>query len=309
MLTKKRIKDLEKQGYRIVGNHSAIKVCLWTKKALRNEDTCYKNQFYGIKSWRCIQMTPSFCCDQRCIYCWRDIDFTPTKWNFPIDKPKDIIDGCIKEQIGYLQGFRGNPKTDRKRFIEAQLPLHVAISLTAEPTFYSKLPELIKEIHARGMTTFLVSNGTNPDMLKKLIKNQPTQLYVTLPAPDEETYVKCCKPLIKDSWKKINESLSLLKKFKRSTIRLTLVKGVDMIKPELYALLIKKSKPKFVEAKAYMWVGYSRQRLTIDNMPSHKEIKEFAKEIAKHSGYKIIDEKENSRVVLLMKEDSKDRVY
>ena len=35
-------KDLEKQGYRIVGNHSAIKVCHWTKRAIRGEDVCYK---------------------------------------------------------------------------------------------------------------------------------------------------------------------------------------------------------------------------------------------------------------------------
>ena len=137
-------------------------------------------------------------------------------------------------------------------------------------------------------------------MIKKLLtKSQPTQLYITLPAPDEETYIKCCRPLIKNGWKKINKSLKLLKKFKRNALRLTLVKGINMIKPELYAELIKKYKPKFVEAKAYMWVGYSHSRLEQSNMPFHKEIKDFAKEIAKYSGYRIIDEKKESRVVLL----------
>ncbi len=38
------------------------------------------------------------------------------------------------------------------------------------------------------------------------------------------------------------------------------------------------------------------------------QIKDFSKQIAKHSGYKIIDEKEGSRVVLLMKEDRDDRI-
>ena len=48
-----------------------------------------------------------------------------------------------------------------------------------------------------------------------------------------------------------------------------------------------------------MWVGYSRQRLEIQNMPYHNEVKNFAKELAKLTGYKIIDEKKESRVVLL----------
>ena len=301
-------KDLYNQGYRFVGNHSAVKLCMWTKKALVTDDFCYKQQFYGINSHRCVQMTPSQdVCGNRCVWCWRDIEFTKPNWVGPVDEPKDIIDGCIKEQVRYLQGFRGNKKTKREKFIEAQIPLHFAISLSGEPAFYPKLPELIKELKRRKITSFLVTNGTNPSMLKKLLKNQPTQLYITLPAPDEETYIKCCSPLIKDGWKKINESLSILKKFKRSTIRLTLVKNVNMIKPEKYAELIKKAKPRFLECKSYMWVGHSKQRLELKNMPLHEEIKEFAKEIGKHSGYKIVDEKENSRVVLMMKNINKDR--
>jgi len=74
-----------------------------------------------------------------------------------------------------------------------------------------------------------------------------------------------------------------------------------------YAKLIKKSKPLFVECKGYVFVGASRQRLSIDNMPSHSEIKKFAKEIAEYSGYKIIDEKKESRVCLLAKRDFKGR--
>lgn len=249
MLPKVRRKDLEKQGYRIVGNHSAIKVCLWTKKAIRNEDVCYKCTFYNIKSHRCVQMTPSFVCSHRCLFCWRDIDFTPSKWNFPIDDPKTIIEGCIKEHTKYLRGFGGNPKTNEEKYSQALKPIHFAISLSGEPTFYPKLPELIKELRKRKISSFLVTNGTNPEMLKKLLekKAQPTQLYITLPAPNEETYKKVCKPLIKDGWKKILLSLKLIKEFKRSVIRLTLVKNLNMIKPEKYAELIEKSKPNFLE--------------------------------------------------------------
>ena len=37
--------DLEKQAYRMAGNHSAVKVCGWTKKLIRNEGGCYKLKF------------------------------------------------------------------------------------------------------------------------------------------------------------------------------------------------------------------------------------------------------------------------
>jgi len=304
MIEKEKAKDLYKQGYRIVGNHSAIKVCLWTKKAIRGEDFCYKQQFYDTKTHRCVQMTPALgVCQHRCLWCWRDIEFTKPKWKGKGDNPKFIVDECIKANIKYLQGFGGSKKTDMKKFKEINKPQQFAISLSGEPTIYPKLPELILELKKRKINQFIVTNGTNPSMLRKLLDNktQPTQLYITLAAPDEETYIKCCRPLIKNGWKKINQSLELLKNFKRNVIRLTLVKNLNMKSPKKYAELIKKYKPSFVEAKAYMWVGYSKTRLKQENMPTHKEILDFARKIAEYSGYKIIDKKEESRVVLLSK--------
>jgi tRNA wybutosine-synthesizing protein 1 len=50
---------LEKQQYRIVGNHSAVKICHWTKESIRERGFCYKQQFYGINAHRCLQMTPA----------------------------------------------------------------------------------------------------------------------------------------------------------------------------------------------------------------------------------------------------------
>ncbi len=306
MFSELRKKELEKQGYRIVGKHSAIKICTWCKKAIRGDDVCYKNTFYGINSWRCIQMSPWFACTHRCIFCWRDVreNLVPDE----IDDPKDIVDGCIEEQKKILQGFGGNEKKNQQHYDEALKPLHFAISLTGEPCLYPKLPELVDEIHSRGMTTFIVTNGTVPAMLKKLINHQPTQMYMTLPAPDKDTYLKTCHPENDDYWEKIKESLGLIKEFKRSCLRLTLVKGVNMINPEGYAELIKKADPDFVELKAYMWVGHSRERLEQKDMPLHSEIVEFSEKVAKASGWKIIDEKPESRVVLLMKEDAEDRI-
>lgn len=304
MVSKKKAKELYKQGYRLVAEHSAVKACMWAKKALCDKGCCYKEKFYDTISHRCVQMTPALdVCTHRCVWCWRDIEHTKPKWKGKADDPKVIIEECIKKNVKYLQGFGGNKRINWKKFKELEKPWQFAISLTGEPTLYPKLAELILELRKRKINSFLVTNGTNPAMLKKLLvkKAQPTQLYITLPAPDKETYLKCCKPLIKNGWRKINESLKLLEKFKRNVIRLTLVKGVNMIKAEEYAGLIKKYKPKSVEVKAYMWVGYSQKRLSIKNMPLHSEIKSFAKLIAKNSGYRIKDEKKESRVVLLAK--------
>ncbi len=312
-MDEKKKAELEKQGYRFAGNHSAVKVCLWTKKALRREDVCYKQKFYGIKCWQCVQMSTALdVCTHRCLWCWRDIAWTKPKWNGEADNPRLIIDSCIKEQQKYLQGFLGSKKTDKVRFREAMRPKHFAISLISESTFYPKLPEFINELHSRGLTSFLVTNGTNPEMLKKLFKNElthPTQLYITLPAPNKGIYQKACNPLINNGWKKINESLKLLEKFDtRKAIRLTLTKGLNMVNPEEYAEILDKTKADFFELKAYMHVGFSRDRLKQENMPAHEEIMEFAKRISENSNLKIIDEKPESRVTLMMKKDKKDRI-
>ena len=157
-MQKKKKQQLEEQGYRFVGNHSAIKVCEYCKKSLRDQDYCYKEAFYNIKSHRCVQMTPSLdFCNLRCRWCWRDIAHTNPKWDSKIDNPKDIVDGCIEAQKLYLQGFKGFDGTNKKKFKEAMEPNQFAISLAGEPTLYPKLPELIKEIKSRGYTAFLVT--------------------------------------------------------------------------------------------------------------------------------------------------------
>lgn len=291
-------KYLEKQHYKVVGSHSAVKLCGWTKKSLRGEGFCYKEKFYGIKSHRCCQMTPCLACTNLCVFCWRDLS-TPTslEWNWDIDDPKEIIKECIEKQRKLLEGYGGYPKLDRDKFEEAQEPMNFAISLSGEPTMYPKLKELILELSRQGKTSFLVTNGMFPEKLKEL---EPTQLYISVDAPNKEIYDKIDKPGFKDGWERLNKSLEIMKEMKcRKVLRLSLVKGLNMEDAEGYASLIKKAKPDFVEAKAYMYVGSSQQRLTIENMPRHNEVKEFAEKISELSGMKVKDEKEESRVVLL----------
>jgi len=221
--------------------------------------------------------------------------------NFPIDDPFEIIEEFIKYQRLLLTGFKGNFKVDKKKWDEAQNPTNMAISLAGEPTLYERLSDLIEEAHKRGMSTFLVTNGTRSDRLKKL-ETEPTNLYISLCAPDEESYKKTNQPLIKDSWKNLNESLELMRDFRcRKVIRITLVKGLNMKEPEKYAKLILKSDADFIEPKGYIWVGESQNRLSKESMPFHEDVVEFAKKLSESTGYIIKDEFKPSRVVLLTK--------
>ncbi|MBR9691716.1 4-demethylwyosine synthase TYW1, partial [Candidatus Woesearchaeota archaeon] len=151
-------------------------------------------------------------------------------------------------------------------------------------------------------TAYVVSNGLMPEALEKL-NPLPTNLYLSIDAPNKSLFEKIDKPTIKNAWEKLNKSLEILSKLKTTTVlRITLIKSLNMVKPEQYAKAIKKAQPDFVEVKAYMWVGYSQQRLDIKNMPRHNEVKSFAKKILKHlENYKLKDEKKESRVVLLEK--------
>lgn len=45
-------KSLEKQGYHLIGSHSGVKICRWTKSMMRGRGGCYKHTFYGIESHR-----------------------------------------------------------------------------------------------------------------------------------------------------------------------------------------------------------------------------------------------------------------
>jgi tRNA wybutosine-synthesizing protein 1 len=304
------IQALKKQRYHMVGRHSAVKRCKWLYEAIVHGRPCYKQKFYGIKSHQCIQMTPVlFYCTQRCLFCWRaqsgDFQITweetklPKKW----DSPEDIVEGCIKAQLDILSGYKGNPKADPQKLREALRPRHAAISLTGEPTLYEPIGELIHVFHRRGFTTFLVSNGTVPSVLAKL-SHEPSQLYVSVCAPNKETHKKVCRPIIPDAWEKLNESLELLQSFKCPTvIRITAVRGLNMGNVEEYAKLIEKANPTYVEPKAFMHVGFSRLRLGYEGMPSHREIREFAFKLAQATGYKVVDESEDSRVVLLSQLD------
>ena len=300
--TKEEQAKLEYSGYRFVGEHghAATKICHWTRKSMVNEGVCYKEKFYGVQSHRCLQMSPAVpFCNQKCSFCWRDLSQTRVEWEGEYDDPKTIIEGAIKAQNNLLCGFGGNKKADMKKLEESKRPTNAAISLAGEPTLYPEIDELLAEFHRQDFTTFLVSNGMHWEKLGSL-DNEPTQLYVSLDAPNEKVYKELCNPQINDAWSKLNKTLELMNSFDtRTAIRITSVKDKNMISTDEYAELINKANPKYVEVKAYMFVGSSRKRLSLDNMPSHQEVSDFAQEIADKTGRELTKESEVSRVVLL----------
>jgi tRNA wybutosine-synthesizing protein 1 len=219
------------------------------------------------------------------------------------DSAEEIVQGSLKAQNAILSGYKGNPKTNWQKFKEALTPRHVAISLTGEPTLYETLGELIRTFHNRGFTTFLVSNGTMPCKLAEL-SEEPTQLYISVCAPNEEVFRRICRPHFSDAWAKLNETLGFLPSFRCPTvIRMTLVKGHNMENADGYTKLVERANPTYIEAKAYMHVGFSNLRLNYEQMPEHKEVYDFAVCLAERTGYKIIDESVESRVVLLSKRE------
>ena len=293
---------LERQGYRIVGEHSGVKLCHWTKASLTKGVGCYKQTFYGIESHRCLQMTPAVdACNLACQFCWRTQEWGSNSL-LAADDPAFIVDESIRAQRELLTGYGGNPNVTRERFLEAWHPTNVAISLTGEPTLYKRLGEMIDEFKRRKMSTFLVTNGTTPAVLRRMHSEGrlPTQLYVTVAAPNAEIYRRLVAAKSDNEWRKLKDTLALLPTLPtRTVVRHTLVEGWNLGWEDEYAELDRIARPMFIECKGYSFVGESRLRLQAENVPSHASIRTFAGRLADRVGYAIAAEREDSRVVLL----------
>jgi|GEM_PF-86259 len=310
-LTNKQKSELERKHYGIVGKHSAVQVCDWTKKSMRNEGECYKNKFYGIETFACAQISPNaLWCDQNCVFCWRPAENMKRKEiKETVDTPKVIVSDVLKQKHKLLVGYKGYKNVNLKKLEAAlkEFPSHWAISLSGEPTLYPKLSELIKEINkGKPKSIFLVTNGQNPDAIEKLRKKNtlPTQLYISLTATNQKQYNKINRGIRKDSFARLLKSLRALRNLStRTVVRLTLIKGLNTDQESLkgFAKIIEMAQPDFIEVKAYMHIGYSRKRLEMHNMPTHLEIKRYCRELEKHlRSFKYEDEDRPSRIVLYM---------
>ncbi len=298
--------SLADQGYQLTGRHSAVKLCYWTRESLTHGRDCYKGRFYGIESHRCLQMSPAIdSCNLQCRFCWRSQGWENDGPMPEYDDPETLLDRSIAAQRRILSGFLGDPHVAPERWDEAQSPKHIAISLTGEPTLYPKMNRFLALCEERGITTFLVTNGTNPDGLAAL-DPLPTQLYVSVTAPNAEVFRRLTLPSDPHAWEHLQESLRIIRELRtRRVVRHTLVKGWNLGWVADYAALDQIARPDFIEPKGYVYMGRSRQRLGRPHVPSHPEIRAFAEALSRRTGYAVLDESEESKVLLLGRDASR----
>jgi len=293
---------LAKQSYQLVGEHGGVKVCHWTKEDLKNDRHCYKGTFYGIESSGCMQMAPNVdTCNLACTYCWREPHSETL--NKVDDDPEHLFYESVRGHRRLLTGFKGHKDVPYEKWEASQNPKHVAISLNGEPTLYSRLSEFLGICHDHGVSTFLVTNGSLPKVIENL-DTLPTQLYISVDAPNKKLFNKLCKPKFNDNaWEKLEETLALLPSLDTRTVcRHTLIKGESLGHHNDYARLDNIADPDWIEAKGYVYVGHSQNNHTIENMPSHDDIMEFSNKLAPLVGREVLADRRESRVALIGKE-------
>ncbi|KAI7969128.1 hypothetical protein EIK77_006033 [Talaromyces pinophilus] len=273
--------SLTKQGYTIVGSHSGVKICRWTKSALRGRGSCYKYSFYGIKSHLCMETTPSLSCSNKCVFCWRHgTNPVGTTWRWKVDPPEMIFNGVKEGHYKKIKMLKGIPGVRAERFAEAMRIRHCALSLVGEPIFYPHINEFLGMLHTEQISSFLVCNAQHPDQLATL--HRVTQLYVSIDASNRESLRRIDRPLHRDFWERFQRCLDILREkrhVQRTVFRLTLVKGFnidDEVKE--YADLVEKGLPCFIEVKGVTYCGTSSSAgvgLTMKNVPFYEEVVAF----------------------------------
>ncbi|KAL0438549.1 UNVERIFIED_CONTAM: S-adenosyl-L-methionine-dependent tRNA 4-demethylwyosine synthase [Sesamum latifolium] len=298
--------NLEKQGYKIIGSHSGVKLCRWTKSQLRGRGGCYKHSFYGIESHRCMETTPSLACANKCVFCWRHHTNPVGKsWKWKMDDPLVIVDTAIELHTKMIRQMKGVPGVKAERLSEGLSPRHCALSLVGEPIMYPEINALVDELHRRRISTFLVTNAQFPERIKML--KPVTQLYVSVDAATKDSLKAIDRPLFGDFWERFIDSLkSLREKQQRTVYRLTLVKGWNTEDVDAYSSLFDVGSPDFIEIKGVTYCGSSAtSKLTMENVPWHSDVKEFSEALAQKSNgmYEVACEHVHSCCVLLAKVD------
>uniref|UniRef100_A0A7S3DFP5 tRNA 4-demethylwyosine synthase (AdoMet-dependent) n=1 Tax=Palpitomonas bilix TaxID=652834 RepID=A0A7S3DFP5_9EUKA len=307
MVTESLRKNLTKQGYKIIGSHSGVKLCRWTKAMLRGRGGCYKHTFYGISSFQCMEMTPSLACANKCVFCWRHHkNPVGREWRWKADDPKMLIDGAIEQHRGMMKQMKGVPGVKKDRYEESMNVKHCALSLVGEPIIYPHINEFVGYLHEKNISSFLVTNAQFPELITAL--PPVTQLYVSIDASNEEDLKRIDRPLFTDFWQRFLDSIEALGKTgQRTVFRLTLVKGWNMDELDGYAALVKHGNPCMIEVKGVTYCGGKKPVIGMKEVPWHDEVIRFCSELAKLLGdeYEIASEHAHSCCVLLARKDFK----
>ena len=201
--------SLTKQGYKLVGSHSGVKLCRWTKAMLRGRGGCYKHTFYGISSYQCMEATPSLACANKCVFCWRHHkNPVGTSWRWETDDAQLLVDGFMAKHRAMIKEMRGLPGVLPERLHEAYTIRHCALSLVGEPIIYPEINRFIQLLHGEGISSFLVSNAQFPAQMEALVPC--TQLYVSIDASNAADLKRVDRPLFKDYWQRFLDCIDIL---------------------------------------------------------------------------------------------------
>jgi len=244
-------------------------------------------------------------CANKCVFCWRHHkNPVGTEWKWKMDEPDAIVEESVSRHIAMIKELRGLPGLVPERFLEAQTVRHCALSLVGEPIMYPRINDLIKCLHERKISTFLVTNAQFPDAMEKLVP--VTQLYVSVDAANPEALGVVDRPLFKDYWDRFIKCLHLIKDKKQRTVyRLTLVKKFNMQDAIEYGRLVELGRPDFIEVKAVTYCGTTgTSDITMKDIPWHDEVVSFCRGILDSTetlrgDYEIACEHRHSCIVLL----------
>jgi tRNA wybutosine-synthesizing protein 1 len=172
---------------------------------------------------------------------------------------------------------------------------------------YPKLPQLIKYLKTLKATKsiFLVTNGQEPDMLRRLESEDalPTQIYLSTNASNRKMFLQVNRPRHKDAWERWQDSLHFLSTVDtRTVLRMTIIRGYNDGSDDIkdFAKVMSEGDPHFIEIKSYMHVGMSTQRLERDNMLGMEEVRGYVNKLCeKMPAFSVMDESEISRIVVL----------
>ncbi len=230
--------------------------------------------------------------------------------NFRLEE--DII--CCIDSRDELEKLINRTLTTPNEIIQAHseaiMPNHAAISLNGEPLLYPKISQFIQEYKNRNMTTFIVTNGTLPQKIASL-DPLPSQLYITLAAPNEMIYKKICRPMIRNGWSNIMDSMDLIESLStRTLIRLTAVKNLNINENLIndYIKIIEKANPNFFEIKGFTLQAKAlliKERLQSDKpiqyyFPDYEYLDYIASKFEERGNFPLIYKNEVSRDFLFL---------
>jgi tRNA wybutosine-synthesizing protein 1 len=216
MVTPAQRRALTKEGYKIIGTHSAVKLCRWTKNQLRGRGGCYKHTFYGITSYQCMEATPSLACANKCVFCWRHHkNPVGREWRWTTDDPERIITEAITKHQDMINQTKGVPGVIPERWKEAFTVRHCALSLVGEPIMYPHINRFLRLLHERNISSFLVTNAQFPEAIQNL--DPCTQLYVSVDGATKQSLKAVDRPLFGDFWERYIACLTALNEKQQRT--------------------------------------------------------------------------------------------